>query len=310
MKRTLKLLIGSIALAGMVASPAAAAFPGDNGLLVTSLGSGPDQIDVTTVDLDGNERPLMETTPPEHGVAWSSNGARLAFVRTTDNGNEDLFVARADGTHVRQITDSPNLAERAPAWAPGGRRLAVVRGTYGRNPSFDIYTLRLRDVSWDRLTYNSDSDTPAWSPDGRRIIFSRMSHDGGGRDLFSMRPDGSSKSRLTNSAASEISPDWAPGGRRVTYARGRGDRNRDDIWVMTRNGSEETQLYSEPNDTGIASPVWSPDGEWIAFIGGGPVPCCEASGQNIFKIRPIRGQERIQVTDTASWKFGLDWRAE
>lgn len=48
---------------------------------------------------------------------WSPNGTGLTYAQTGDNDQPDIFTARADGSHARQITHTP-LWESAPDWGP------------------------------------------------------------------------------------------------------------------------------------------------------------------------------------------------
>jgi TolB protein len=60
-----------------------------------------------------------------------------------------------------------------------------------------------------RLTRNDVDDTgPVWSPTGARIAFTRLT--GGSNDVWSMRPNGTDKRRLTTSSAHEAAGAWSP----------------------------------------------------------------------------------------------------
>ncbi|MDP9302062.1 MAG: hypothetical protein M3P43_14400 [Actinomycetota bacterium] len=48
---------------------------------------------------------------------WSPDGTRIVFCMF-NNGQEDLFTANADGSHVVQITDTPKKFENGPDWGP------------------------------------------------------------------------------------------------------------------------------------------------------------------------------------------------
>ncbi len=81
---------------------------------------------------------------------------------------------------------------------------------------------------------------------------------GGTFQIYSMNPDGTSQTRLTNSTASDGGPTWSPDGAKIAFQRGHGS-----IYTMNADGSGLTQLTSGTIDGG---PTWSPDGTKIAFV--------------------------------------------
>ncbi len=69
---------------------------------------------------------------------WSPDGSRLLFW-SWRTGNPELFVVKADGTGLVQLTD--NLAwDVHAAWSPDGRRIAFDSDRMG---NFDIWVLDL-----------------------------------------------------------------------------------------------------------------------------------------------------------------------
>ena len=65
-----------------------------------------------------------------------------------------------------------------------------------------------------RLTRNPGDDaTPAWSPDGSRIVFSsdRNLPGADAQEVYSVAPDGSCLTWLTNGSPSSAIPAWRPG---------------------------------------------------------------------------------------------------
>ncbi len=204
-------------------------------------------------------------------VAWSSDASRLAFVaRRTYHlgayaGGGDLFVMRADGTHLQRVT--PGASVSSPSWSPDGSRIVAVRG---QGTELIVIALRatgdhLRVISSRRGYYQ----LPAWSPDGRWIAV--QSAPAGSLDvesLFLVHPDGSGFHRIPGSSLSEGYPAWSPDGARLAYREG------ERIWVMNADGSDRTQLtHCHLPCVADFAPTWSPDGRRIAFTrqeaGGG-----------------------------------------
>src|SRR5207244_2996256 len=57
--------------------------------------------------------------------AWSPDGRWVAFASRRD-GPSHIYIMRADGTHVRQVTQG-KADDDGPAWAPDQRRIAFSR---------------------------------------------------------------------------------------------------------------------------------------------------------------------------------------
>ena len=93
-----------------------------------------------TIRRDGSRLRRLTSTPsrPDCDFAqgdydgspdWSPDGRLIAFVRycgaSISQEENAIFVIRADGTHLRRLTDDPS--DDSPSWAANGRSLAFVR---------------------------------------------------------------------------------------------------------------------------------------------------------------------------------------
>ena len=146
-----------------------------------------------------HERQLTHNSAADFDPAFSGpRGNRIAFV--SDRGHPDqadLYVMRADGSHVRRVAGS-NKDELAPAFSPDGRRIAYTSWKSGRG---DIYVMRANGTHKHRLTAYPNQEFGAdFSPNGKRITFTRRmgSSPGGHFEVFVMRADGTHKRRLTS----------------------------------------------------------------------------------------------------------------
>ena len=68
------------------------------------------------------------------------------------DGGEDVFVMRADGSAVRNVTATPLLDESHPAWMPDGR-LSFTR--HGETGPIELWAVDVDGTGASRL------DTPA-----------------------------------------------------------------------------------------------------------------------------------------------------
>jgi TolB protein len=98
----------------------------------------------------------------------SPDGRRIAYRHMIGEMNSEVFVADADGSHVRNLTNHPSF-EGWPAWSPDGKRIAFAGN---RNSSYQIFVMDA-DGGNVRLVANTEgrATAPKWSPDGTKIYF-------------------------------------------------------------------------------------------------------------------------------------------
>jgi Tol biopolymer transport system component len=87
----------------------------------------------------------------------------------------------------------------------------------------------------------------------------------GNNELYVMKPDGTSQTRLTTSPGDDLSPSKSRDGRRIVFQSNRDGNN--EIYIMNFDGSGLQRLTADsganaPDDT---QPVLSPDGNTIAW---------------------------------------------
>jgi Tol biopolymer transport system component len=182
----------------------------------------------------------------------------IAFTANpTGLGPGDVYVVRADGSRLRQLTNTPT-AEEQPTWAPDGKSIAYVRVV----GSGALYRLFLNGKK-QRLLYKETSATmtivrdPVWSPNGRRIAFA--SQRSGTPSIWTISLDGT-LTQVTREFSSQ--PTWSPNSRRLAYA-GLGRPGHETIFVARLDGLGRRDVSHAP--VSDSDPVWSPNGKWIAL---------------------------------------------
>jgi Tol biopolymer transport system component len=96
--------------------------------------------------------------PPQ----WSPDGERLLFVNETPFSGVDIFVVNADGSGLRNLTNSPGRDDY-PVWSPDGRKIAFVSTRDGNS---EIYVMDA-DGSHQVNVSNSPETfdvSPQWRP--------------------------------------------------------------------------------------------------------------------------------------------------
>ena len=82
-------------------------------------------------------------------------------------------------------------------------------------------------------------------------------------DIFTIRPDGTGKTNLTNSAAAEYSPRWSPDRQQIAFTR-LAPSSASELWVMNADGSGQRHIATPELDM-MYNLAWSPDGTQIAL---------------------------------------------
>jgi Tol biopolymer transport system component len=202
-------------------------------------------------------------------VAWSPDGSRQAFIAGRAHhvhayaGDGDLFVMRADGTHVRRLTSGSSIS--SPSWSPSGSKIVVVRKQGTELVAVDASSGHTHVIGSRRGYYQA----PAWSPDGRWIaVQSAPMGSADVESLYLVHPHGSDFHQISGSTLSEGMPAWSPNGDRIAYREG------ERLWLMNADGTNRAQLtHCHLPCVADFSPAWAPDGRHIAFTrqedGGG-----------------------------------------
>jgi hypothetical protein len=135
----------------------------------------------------------------------------------------DVFVAGADGSHIRRLT-STNGPQFDPSFSPTGQQIAYRDSRRGINEDDEIWVMDIDGSDATNLTRDRANDwSPSWSPDGKSIAFA--STRSGSLSLWTMATDGSNVMRLTRSPAEY--PSWSPDGSQIALLAAVGGRRAD-----------------------------------------------------------------------------------
>lgn len=196
--------------------------------------------------------PVLKEIWPVRGVAWSPDGAFMAFSRFREDliDNANLWVAKTDGSQPRMLTHEPGIQQHA-AWSPDGQWIAY---SAGQGPqSYELYIVAASGEAPRQLTKGQqEAFLPAWSPDGRWIAFS--SSAGGDFDIWVIGADGTGLKPLTRSPGLDTAPSWAPDDSRLIFASSR--RGQLELWTMQPDGSDQQPL--QPRSDPASDPAWWP----------------------------------------------------
>jgi Tol biopolymer transport system component len=185
-------------------------------------------------------------------VRPSPDGTRIAFDSDRD-GERAVYVADADGQHVRRITGEGFAA--LPSWSPDGQSLAFVRAERGNPQVWNLWTTNLATGAFQRLT-DHETGQPwggSWFPDGGKLAYA---HD----DRIIVLDLASGGERVHESPRNGRMvrlPVVSPDARHIVF-----QVVRDGVWLLELSDGSMRRVLSDPTADEF---TWSPDGTRVAY---------------------------------------------
>jgi Tol biopolymer transport system component len=174
--------------------------PDGTKMIFTSTRNG--DLDLYVMDLTSGETKQITHDLGYDGGAWfSPDGKRIVWrasrPKTSAEVQEyksllqdglvaptqmEVFIANADGTDAKQITNL-GQANWAPNFMPDGNVIFCSNHEYPRGFPFNMYTMTANGSNIEKISRDKGFDAfPMFSRDGEKIIFSSNRNNGGTRD--------------------------------------------------------------------------------------------------------------------------------
>ena len=256
---------------------------GDLGWVIFVAGTG-DSRSLMMVDSAGEQPPFLladlpgaDTQPavgPDGQLAWiNQNGSDWNLVQDaqvistgalhlspTYRPDGTLVAARSEaestdifsfenGRRVEIISGQGGLAV-SPAFSADGQSLAYVSDENGLGQIFLAPAIGGAGKPLEAASQVLSTD-PAWSPTGEQLVFVR-----GETDIYTIKPDGSGLTQLTENKGVNRRPFFSPDGKKIVFASTR-DKDFNRLIVMDLESRKEHILlpaFNQPQ----SMPIWVP----------------------------------------------------
>jgi tricorn protease len=191
-------------------------------------------------------------------ISVSPSGARIVV-----EARGDIFTLPAEKGDIRNLTNTPGVAERDPAWSPNGKSIAYFSDASGE------YQLYIRDQ--DGLHAPTVIDlgpdpsffySPHWSPDSKHIAFTDKH-----LRIWYVDVSGGKPIKIDTGIRGGFGPgtqlSWSPDSQWIAYTRDL-ESAMHAVFLYSLAAHTTTQLTDGMSNA--ASPVFDPSGKYLYFV--------------------------------------------
>jgi tricorn protease len=190
-------------------------------------------------------------------AAISPTGARALF-----EAHGEILTVPAEHGDIRNITQSPAVADRSPAWSPDGKSIAYFSdesGEYALHVSNQSGLGPVRKINLgDPPSFYYD---PQWSPDSRKIAYTDKR-----LNLWYVNLDKGVPIRidadLYDTPEPALDPTFSPDSQWIAYTKLLRNHMRA-VFVYSLQTGNSAQITDGLSDAGSA--VWDKGGKWLFF---------------------------------------------
>lgn len=193
--------------------------------------------------------------------SWSPTGDFIAYeVRTLQDGIAGaprIWLAQPDGTLLGPLLSDSQQIAYGPRWSDDGNRIVFIDGQTQQLVVYSFFT----DIA-EPLPISSD-EAAIWISEAAALV-ARNADPQRSQLLLIPLSDPANPRPLTDPSVAALGPAPAPNGRSIAYTQ-RNAPGEATIWLVALNGDPPRQLSNSGSHQDI-QPLWSPDGNRIAFV--------------------------------------------
>jgi len=236
----------------------------------------------------------------------------------------EIFRARADGTGLVRLTDTPGYDAEGTVCAKDGS----IVFTSVRDGDLDLYRMDADGKNVRRLTdtlgydggafFNADCSKIVWrasrpTPGAELDEYRRLLAQGlvkpSKLEIWVANADGSDAQQVTYLGAASFAPFFFPDGKRVIFSSNYGDpKGREfDLWAVNVDGTRLERITFAPGFDGF--PMFSPDGKRLAFSSNRAFPP-GAHETDVYVARWVDAPSRAEARSPDRIRSDVLWLAD
>ncbi len=226
-----------------------------------------------------NQAQFFNISPSEDRVAYSAG----------PNERLHIFVMTLSGGQPVQITND-EASDEYPVWLPDGNRIIY---SSKRDGIFQTCIAYLNEHKTEQINLGiSDTLISDVAPDGGKILFQQSREES---DLWQVRIDDKSETRITSDSGLELWSDTSPDGKSVVFQATTESKHLLEGSLLICSIDDKQQIKIASNGF---SPTFSPDGRQVAFL---------RDADNLINlwITDRNGADERQLTTEGIWFDGF-----
>lgn len=200
-------------------------------------------------------------------------------------------------TEQRLTTNSTENPVRAAAISADGKYLA-----YSDKTGVYVRVMGTGELHPMSVPKDADVESLAWMPDNSGLLASWTTPDAGKLALWMVSILGGNPRQLSDEGwSASLSPD----GSRIVFLKAASfGESGAEVWLMNADGSDQKKIVFSKAGEVYGSPIWSPDGRWIAYNKWSASYAANNSVIEVFDVN--RGAAKPLISDPKI-DVGLRW---